>query len=264
MVSVHISVELEPVPDVPALAMRGERRWVCVADLHLGIEAQLRRAGFNIPSQTPKMLSSLELLSPFGDSLLILGDLKHRIPSVSYREDREIPPLLERLLNRFKEILIVSGNHDGGLASILPKEVKAVSGPGTRLEDVGLMHGHVWPSEDAMRGKKLVMGHIHPSVLLADSLGTKTNEKCWLKGRLRRKSILERYQTCPSELVVVPAFNPLLTGTPINSSNPTRLGPLFRNDLVDPKSVRAYLLDGTNLGLPAKVRMREWPDQDMD
>lgn len=257
-------MELEPVPDLPALSMKGGKSWVCVADLHIGIEVQLRRAGFNIPSQTPKILSGLETLSAFGDNLLILGDFKHRIPSLSYKEDREIPPLLQRLLERFREVMIVSGNHDGGLANILPPEVRAISGPGTRLEDVGLMHGHVWPSEDAMSGKRLLMGHIHPSVLLTDSLGSKTNAKCWIRARLKKKAILERYRSCPSELVVVPAFSPLLTGTPVNSTAGSKMGPLFRNDLVDPKSMSVYLLDGTNLGLPAKVRMREWPEDETD
>ncbi len=261
---VRWTVELEPVPDAPALVMKGDKKWVCVADLHIGIEVQLRRAGFNIPSQTPKILAGIESLLAFADRLLILGDFKHRIPGPSYKEDREIPPMLRKLLERYHEIMIVAGNHDGGLANILPSEIKAVSGPGTLIEDVGVMHGHVWPSEDAMRGRKLLMGHIHPSVLLTDSLGTRTNVKCWLRAGLRRKRILERYDACPAELVVVPSFSPLLTGTPVNSSSESKMGPLFKNELVDRKSVDVYLLDGTNLGLPAKVKMRAWPEDEAE
>ena len=261
MRTVRVSVKLEPVPDIPALVLKGEKKWVCVADLHLGIEVQLRRAGFNIPSQAQKMLSSLETMSTYGDNLLILGDLKHRIPSVSYREDREIPPLLAKLKDRYKDIVIVSGNHDGGISSILPPGVRALSGPGTRIEDVGAFHGHVWPSQETMGSEKLIMGHIHPSVVLTDSLGSKSNEKCWVRTRLKKKGILERYDHCPSELVVVPAFNPLLTGTPVNSTTESKFGPLFRNGLVDMKRAEIYLLDGTNLGLPPKVKMREWPPE---
>lgn len=207
------------------------------------------------------MLSSLETLSTFGDNLLILGDLKHRIPSVSYSEDRQIPPLLVRLSDRFKDILMVSGNHDGGISSILPSGVKAVSGPGTKIEDVGAFHGHVWPSQEAMSSEKLIMGHIHPSVVLSDTLGSKSNEKCWLRAKLKKRAILERYDHCPSELVVVPAFNPLLTGTPVNSTTESKFGPLFRNGLVNLQSAEIYLLDGTNLGLPPKVKMRKWPSE---
>jgi len=248
--NVRTDVDLEPVTDIPALRMRGRQNWICVADLHLGLEVQLRHAGFNIPSQTPKMLSSLEDLASLGEDLLILGDVKHRIPSVSYREDREIPPFLEKLLRDYRSITIVAGNHDGGLSDILPNGVEAVAGHGTGIDGIGAFHGHVWPSKQVMECDKIVMGHIHPSVMLLDSLGSKSNEKCWVRGRLRKRLVLEKYDMCPGELIVVPAFNPLLTGTPINRAAGSRLGPLFRNNLVKESTLRTYLLDGTNLGLP--------------
>lgn len=251
-------MELEPIPDVPAMVMTGDARWLCVADLHLGIEVQLRHAGFNIPSQAPKMLASLETLARLADNLLILGDLKHRIPSVSRREDKEIPPILARLMECYREIVVVAGNHDGGLEAILPPRVRAVSGAGIRIEDAGVFHGHIWPSHEAMEAERLVMGHIHPAVVFTDSLGTRSSEKCWLRGRLRTKTVLERYQHCPKELIIVPAFNPLLTGTPVNSTTGSKFGPLFRNHFVDSRGLEAYLLDGTNLGVPPRVKVRPW------
>ena len=241
-------MNLEPVADTPALLIEGRETWVCVADLHIGIEVQLRLGGFNIPSQTPKMLTSLENLASRGDKLLILGDLKHRIPSVGYRENKEIGPFMEHLGKCFDSITLVSGNHDGGISSVLPQGVQAISGRGVRINDIGAFHGHVWPSESVMEASRIVMGHTHPSALLIDSLGAKTNEKCWIRAKLNKKAVAERYAHCPSELVIAPAFNPLLTGTPVNSKSRGMIGPVFRNDLVDKGSMRAYLLDGTNLG----------------
>jgi putative SbcD/Mre11-related phosphoesterase len=238
----------EPVPDVPALLLKGHGKWVCVADLHMGIEVQLRRAGFNIPSQSGKMLSALEQLASHGDGLVMLGDIKHRIPGLSHRENKEIPPLMSRLTELFKEIVLVAGNHDGGLASALPESVKAVPGGGMAIEDLGLCHGHVWPSKSAMDGGTLVMGHVHPAVLLVDSIGSKTSEKCWARGKLRKEIVLQRYERCPEELIIVPAFNPLLTGTPVNSIRRAYLGPILRNGLLDDSTLNVYLLDGTNLG----------------
>ncbi len=246
-------MELMPIPDVPALSAKGAMHWVCIADLHIGIEVQLRRAGFNIPSQAPKMLSDIKGLASHGDHLLILGDVKHRIPAVSYREDREIPPFLNGLLESYDSITIVAGNHDGGLGAIIPEGIRAVPGGGTLIENFGAIHGHVWPSKDAMRGDSLVMGHIHPSMLLVDSLGGKSNEKCWVRARISKDKAAERYESCPEELIVLPAFNPLLTGTPVNRATGMMLGPVFRNQLVDPGSVRAYLLNGTDLGSPVEV-----------
>ncbi len=243
-------MRLEPVPDAPALLIDGDKSWVCVADLHIGIEVQLRRAGFNVPSQTTRMLASLETLSAKGDNLVMLGDVKHRIPAVSHMENKEIPPFVERLQSVFKQVVVVAGNHDGGLGPALPNGVKAASGAGIILEGVGMVHGHVWPSEKAMSGDTLVMGHIHPSVMLKDSMGAKTNEKCWVRARMRRGVVKEHYEHCPKGLVVVSAFNPLLVGTPVNGSRGGPLGPLFRNGLVDERSMSVYLLDGTNLGKP--------------
>jgi len=236
------------VADTPALLIKGREKWVCVADLHIGIEVQLRLGGFNIPSQTPKMLSGLESIASHGDKLVILGDLKHRIPSVGYRENKEIGPFIEHLEKCYESITLVSGNHDGGISSVLPHSVRAVSGRGIRIDDVGAFHGHVWPSESVMEASKVVMGHTHPSVLLVDSLGAKTNEKCWVRAKLDKEVVAKRYGHCPDELVIVPAFNPLLTGSPVNSKGRSMIGPLFRNDLVNKESVRTYLLDGTNLG----------------
>lgn len=243
-------MDLEPVPDVPALVASGERRHIIVADLHLGMEFALRRSGFTIPSQAPKMLDTLRALSSRGDRLVVLGDVKHRIPSLGRREDAEIRKFLEGALEAFKEVTVVAGNHDPGIGPALPPEVAALSPQGVRIEDVGMVHGHVWPSEEVMAARTLVMAHIHPAVVFVDSIGTRTSEKCWLRARLRRKKVRERYASCPSETIVVPAFNPLLTGTPVNIQGGTMLGPFFRNDLVDRSTYRVYLLDGTNIGRP--------------
>lgn len=250
-------MRIEPVPDVPALKMTGEKDRVCVADLHLGIEVQLRASGFSIPSQTRKMLESLVSLSEVARNLVVLGDVKHRIPSAGYHGSREIGPFLTKLQDHFEEIVIVAGNHDGGLSEVVPAGYRSVAGPGMRLEDVGLCHGHVWPSKDAMGGSKLVIGHVHPAVMFVDSLGTRSTEKCWLRATLDRGKVLERYDSCPEELVVVPSFNPLLTGTPVNAPGGVRLGPLFRNALVDESSYRAYLLDGANLGRPPTIAAKQ-------
>lgn len=222
-----------------------------VADLHLGIEIQLRRSGFNIPSQMPKMMAALESLSDPRKGLVILGDLKHRIPSVGSREDREIRALVGRMLELYKRVVLVAGNHDAGIASVLPEGCEAVSGRGTRMGDVGLFHGHIWPSEDVMSSETVVMGHVHPSVLMVDSLGTRSTEKCWARAGLVEERVLERYGSCPERIVVVPAFNPLLTGTPVNGDRGSVLGPFFRNGLVDRGSMKVHLLDGTYLGDPA-------------
>lgn len=259
MSAVRPAVRTEPLPDTAALLLEDEMRWIVVADLHMGIEVQLRAAGFNIPSQTPRMLSALEGLRERADGLIVLGDLKHRIPNVGYRENKEIGPFLSRLAEAFKHVIVAVGNHDGGISSVLPEGVRAYSGRGFRIGPAGLFHGHVWPSADVMRARKIVMGHVHPSILLVDSLGTKTNEKCWVRANLNDKVVRERFDSCPDELIIVPAFNPLLTGTPVNAGAGSRIGPFFRNGLVDEERIQVFLLDGANLGHPLKGGRRRPP-----
>jgi putative SbcD/Mre11-related phosphoesterase len=247
-------VKLEPVPDIPALILRGKGRWAVVADLHIGIEVQLRASGFNLPTQMPKMITSLESVASRADNLMILGDLKHKIPNVGHREDKEIRQLVSRMLELYDKVVVVVGNHDGGIASALPEGCDALSSRGTRVEDVGLFHGHVWPSESVMAADTVVMGHVHPSVMMTDSLGSRNIEKCWVRARPKREAVEERYESCPREIVIVPAFNPLLTGTPVNSDRGGMIGPFFRNGVVDSATMRVHLLDGTYVGDPAKLR----------
>lgn len=246
-------MDLEPVPDMPALKAKGGGGWMIVADLHVGIEAQLRRSGFNLPSQTPKMAEALESLSGKARNLMILGDLKHRIPSVGHREDREIRELLGRMLVSYKRVVLVAGNHDGGISSALPEGCEALSSRGTVIGDVGLFHGHVWPSEDVMASGTVVMAHIHPAVLMVDSLGTRSSEKCWVRASFSKGRVRERYGSCPRQLVVVPAFNPLLTGTPVNSDTGSIIGPFFKNGLVETAGMKVYLLDGTYIDRPGRL-----------
>ena len=51
-------------------------------------------------------------------------------------------------------------------------------------------------------------------------------------------------------MIIVPTFNQLLFGTPINNKKPYEqwLGPLLRGDYVDIKNSELFLLDGTYLG----------------
>jgi hypothetical protein len=50
-------------------------------------------------------------------------------------------------------------------------------------------------------------------------------------------------------MVIMPTFNDLMGGLPINSESPrSLLGPLFRTGAVDVEDFDVYLLDGSFLG----------------
>jgi metallophosphoesterase superfamily enzyme len=65
--------------------------------------------------------------------------------------------------------------------------------------------------------------------------------------------VKERYgvkETGKLGVIIMPAFNLLLGGTPVNvkKTSDELLGPLLRNNFVDMENAELYLLDGTFLG----------------
>jgi hypothetical protein len=61
----------------------------------------------------------------------------------------------------------------------------------------------------------------------------------------------ERYdvEVSAPQVVIVPTFNDLMGGLPVNSETPkSLLGPLFRSGAVEIDDFDVYLLDGTFLG----------------
>ena len=68
-----------------------------------------------------------------------------------------------------------------------------------------------------------------------------------------QEKIRDRYKikkTGKLEIIIMPAFNNLLGGTPINVkiTKDELLGPLLKNDFINMKMAEIYLLDGTYLG----------------
>ena len=58
----------------------------------------------------------------------------------------------------------------------------------------------------------------------------------------------ERYSVLPEKFIVIPAFNRMLGGSPVNVEKEDLLGPLLNSKLTDIDNAQIYLLDGVNLG----------------
>jgi putative SbcD/Mre11-related phosphoesterase len=238
-----------PVQGKPALLIKGRKPVLCVADLHIGYEIELRESGFNVPDQTQAMLSALIEMDE-GDSLVILGDLKHSIPTTRVGESFRVSRLLRALAERFSEVTMIAGNHDGAIEKSLPDSVRFISHGGARISSIGMVHGHSWPSEDVMKAKTLVWGHLHPCVRMYDRLGAAVSMKCWLRGPTHPETISKRYGAIRTgESIVMPSFNHLLTGTPVNERRDHYLSPLTRSRFVVLEEQRGYTLDGVDLGV---------------
>ncbi len=242
------------MPDIKALV---------IADLHIGISYELYKSGINIPSQVKEMKKTIEKLikQTKAKRLIILGDIKHDVPGISVQEMREIPEFLESLSKKVK-LDICLGNHDTYLKKILPEYIKLHGAKGFKIKKFGFNHGHAWPSKELMTCDYLIICHTHPTIQFTDKFGYRIVEPVWIKSKIEQEKVEERYKikkTGKLEVIIIPAFNHLLGGTPVNvkTTSDELLGPLLKNEFIDTSRAELYLLDGTYLG---KLRNLKFSD----
>ena len=240
-------MNVSPIVDHPALSIEvEEQRMLVVGDLHIGIESEMRRKGVHVPSQTHRMEEELISLSNGHQRLVILGDVKHRVPGSTPQEHKEVPRFFESMLGVFDKVDVVKGNHDGYIENFVPEGVEVHPSSGLKVGEIGLVHGHTWPTRAVMGSKLLVMAHNHPTLMFKDGVGKRTSESCWIKAPMVGPG--KRYIDVPEEMIVVPALNRALGGSPVNITGKRLLGPLLTRDMVALDEARIYLLDGISLG----------------
>ncbi|MGP8072727.1 MAG: metallophosphoesterase [Thermoplasmata archaeon] len=251
---------LRPVPDAPALMIEAETsgdRTLVIADLHLGLGASRERPGGPPEGSGVRLTESLLAVAHAerASRIVIAGDVKHPIVGTP-------PPLRPVVFEFFRAILaagyeveVVLGNHDVGLERHLPREVAVRPATGAVYDRVGVFHGHAWPSSQVLRAPQLVAGHLHPGYRLAPSPDDPTGKRrCWVRLELppppaRRSRRRRRHEIRARELVVLPAFNPLAGTEALNRQRPARGRSFLYGRFLSRGSARAYLLDGTDLGL---------------
>jgi len=238
-------MDLQPVHGIPAL--RADE-YLVVGDLHIGIESHLRSKGFHLTSRTDEMFDLIiQAAHDSAGKLIVLGDVKDSVPGSTKQEYMEIPVFFERLLERFDSVDVVRGNHDTNIEEFLPGHVRIRPASGLKIEDVGFVHGHTWPSKEVMTSETLVMAHDHPAVMFRDGVGRQVNEPCWVRGKFKDIPS-DRYETLPKNFVIIPAFNKMLGGSPVNITGEPLLGPIMGGDLLDLETATVHLLDGLDLG----------------
>ena len=244
--------DVQPIYGVPAL--RIDDTFV-ITDLHIGVEAHLMKKGFHLSSKTEEMYQCI-LDNSYGcDHLIVLGDVKDAVPGTSKQEYREIPDFFERLIRLFDNVDVVRGNHDTNIEEFMPKGVRIRPASGMVIGDIGFIHGHTWPSDEVMASKLLVMAHEHPAVMFRDGVGKQTTEPCWVRGHFISGG--DKYLTHPDSFIIVPAFNRMLGGSPMNVNNSKFLGPLVSIEFLDLDEAHMYLLDGIDLGKRSDIMVSD-------
>ena len=229
-----------------------------VSDLHLGMEKEMAKKGFSVPSYSMKMIGRIRDISEEHavTRLVVLGDVKHSVGKVEDIDWGVVPWFFETLLELFQGVEVVPGNHDGNIRTVLPQRVKLHPSEGTVLEvggeRVGVAHGHAWPSQRALETKKLVIGHSHFTYEMKDSLGTRTREPIWVHARYDVQEMMAKagYKSRArgeGELTVMPPFNRLVGGQPINRKKSFEFGPVLSSGAIDLENADIFLLDGTRV-----------------
>jgi len=207
-----------------------------IADLHLGITKEIYDSGVVIPKQAEKMAERVNNLKKVTHTkkLIILGDVKHKVPGFSVIEKYELEKFFSAL--KFGEIIIVKGNHDGNIERMIPAGMKEriKIKKSLAIGNFLLTHGH---RRVKTNKKIIVIGHNQPHIKFRDDVGAIYVEPVWVHGRLKDRLRGKR-------LIIMPAFNELCGATVVNKDK--LLGPIAKQ--LNKRSAHVFLLDGTDLG----------------
>jgi len=250
---------LKIVPGDAALVFSSPgRSAILVSDLHLGLEKEMAKKGFRLPPYSVKMVARIrDLADRYGvNSLVVLGDVKHTVGKVEDIDWGVVPWFFDTMLDLFEEVDVVPGNHDGNIKTVLPPKVKLHTSQGTVIGHgrgrVGLAHGHAWPSEEAIATRNLVIGHSHFTYEMRDPMGTRTRESVWVSAmydvaRLMQGAGYDSSAKGKGKLTVMPPFNRMVGGQPINRSRSFQFGPVLSSGCVSLEDADIFLMDGTRV-----------------
>lgn len=170
---------------------------VC-ADLHIGRDAT---ADTELPlGERPRLCNRMStLLDQFSpQEVVIAGDVLHAFERIPRGVSETLTTLLGHIDEVGADLIVIEGNHDPFLTEIYDGSVTTQY----RLSDDTLIcHGDTTPTASADR---YVIGHAHPAIVIEGQ-----RRPCYLAGPGPRAE---------SDLFVLPAFNDLAPGTPVNGA----------------------------------------------
>jgi putative SbcD/Mre11-related phosphoesterase len=229
-----------------------------ISDLHLGLEKEMAKKGFRIPSYSAKMVERIKKVAEdfHAERVVILGDVKHSVGKVEDIDWSILPWFFETMLDLFSAVDVVPGNHDGSIKTFIPQRVTLHPSDGAVLGEgrsrVGVAHGHAWPSESVIATGRLVIGHSHFTYEMKDKFGSKSRESVWISAKYRIEELLSKAGYDPKQrgggdLIVMPPFNRMVGGHPINRPGSFKFGPVLSSGCVSLDEADIFMLDGTRV-----------------
>ena len=240
-------MKVRPLHPHAALLLEDDRKYVAVSDLHIGLEAELGEKGITVKRDLVSEMAS-ELLSLVGsqqaDGIVLLGDVKHKVGTISKQEWDDIPAFLRQLAAK-TEVYLVPGNHDSNIRHLVPQAVNVISSKGMTLGDTLLLHGHSMPSDVRSHVKRIVMGHVHPVFLKKDSVVN--GERVWIYLQARKEALFSEEGLV--DIVVVPSFNQYMYAMGPKAYHKS-ISPIISRVMQDDNVVKCVVatLDGSVIG----------------
>lgn len=238
--------EIKIVPSRPAMIMEGEKRHLIVTDLHIGFESSLGSNEIFIGKNTSinETISEIKdiINETAPDDLILLGDLKSSVKSISKNEWDEIPRFLQEI-NKKVETILIPGNHDANIQRMVPSKTVMASSNGMVLENVLLTHGHTMPSENFAHVDKIIMGHLHPVFFQEESVIN--GQKVWVSIKADKHLIFPS-QNGKIEITIIPSFNRYLYATRRHYHKKS-ISPIIQR-LKKISAARIITLDGSIIG----------------
>ena len=239
-------VETKIVPSKPALILEGEKRSLIVTDLHIGFESKFESNKIFLGKNTTinETISELESIidSTKAESLILLGDVKSSIKSISKSEWNEVPLFFEKM-NKKIETILIPGNHDANIQQLVPNGITQVSSNGVVIENILLTHGHTMPSENFSHIDKIIMGHIHPVYFEEESV--LNGQRVWISLKAEKEKIFPS-ASGQIEITIVPSFNKYLYSTH-KTKYKKSISPIIEK-IRNFSSAKIVTLDGTIIG----------------
>ena len=234
------------IPSKPALILEGKKKSLIVTDIHIGFENSLASNEIFIGknstiNETIQELSEIiDAENP--DSVILLGDIKSSIKSISRNEWNEVPMFFEKIREKC-DVTLVPGNHDANIQRLVPDNISMISSTGMVEENILLTHGHTMPSENFSHVDKIIMGHIHPVFFQEDSV--MNGQRVWVSIKTEKEKIFPN-KSGELEIIIIPSFNKYFYATHRKKYKKS-ISPII-DKIKTVSSARIVTLDGAIIG----------------
>ena len=234
------------IPSKPALILEGKKKNLIVTDIHIGFESSMTSNEIFIGKNSTIKETIAELSEIIDtekpDSVILLGDVKSSIKSISRNEWDEVPMFFKEIRKKC-DVILVPGNHDANIQRLVPDNISMISSTGMVEENVLLTHGHTMPSENFSHVDKIIMGHVHPVFFQEDSVVN--GQRVWISLKTEKENIFPN-KSGELEITIIPSFNKYFYATHRKKYKKS-ISPII-NKIKSISTARIVTLDGSIIG----------------